>query len=217
MPQVSYTPHPSSNKFSKSITVGAGSSDAVLFYLIPKYYVLSISSISVPLKVSGSNADTQYRWNNALSWGGSSVYQRDNRNSGLKSSFNPARQILCLRVQCTNVQGTSNKKFTINQPSINPSVTIATVEQINPGDPLVTPMNNLKTYLDQLSSGTRIATSVTIPEYTEGTIIVPSDLDNLILKANSFPHVNGLVVPAVDASIDASYYNNLITNIIPPV
>lgn len=215
MPNVTYTPHPSSNKFPKSITVQAGNSDAIYFYLIPQFYVLSISSISVPQQVSGSNANTQYRWNSALSWGGAAVQSGNTRNTGLKSTFNPSRQILCMRVQCTNQSGTSKKKFTINQPTIRPDVTLQTLDSVNPGDSLLQPMNDLKSYLDTLATAWRIGTNITIPTLNEGDRVQASDWNEIIQKANALPHVSGLVIPSVESQVLAEYYNNTVHSIIP--
>lgn len=165
--------------------------------------------------MSSSNADTQYRWNNSCSWGGSSISSGSSRNSGLISNFNFGCQILCARVQCTNNSGKS-KKFTLTAPTISAGGTIYPLNTLMPGAIIDNDdMAALKAYLDGYCNGISIGTNYILTIPTEGAIKDNDDWTNYINKANALPHVSGLIIPTEGNNITAAYYNNIV-NIIKP-
>ena len=212
MASISYSTHPSSNKLPQKIWLGAGESTAAYYYFIPKYYVTSLSSVSVPHHFSGGASEaTRYRWNNKAEWGGSNVYLGDNRNTQLKNNFVATRQVLCARVVIIN-NGTSGSNYTIKAPTITINGTLGTLSQVSIGDSVTAAdMQNLKTWLDGYCSGINIGNSIVLTVPTVGTSITAANWANFIQKANAIPTVSGLISPTQYNKIYASDYNAVVT------
>lgn len=214
MASLSYSTHPSSQT-SYSFTVAKGKSDSRYFYFIPIYYVTSLTDINTPLQMSNSNADTQYCWNNSCAWNDNNYTSGSNRNTWLKNNFNKNKQILCARLQCTNIQGTSSRTFNLTAPTISAQGNIQTLNTIAAGD-LVdnADMTALKNYLDGYCSGADLSDYI-IATLSAGVQIRYDDLESYVNKANALPHVNNLSMPTQGSTITAAYYNNIVNKVKP--
>lgn len=78
-----------------------------------------------------------------------------------------------------------------------------------------TNMNNLRAYINKLSTAWQIGTSLSIASINAGTSASSELWDAYANKANALPHVSGLARPAVGDTINASYYNSYVTKINP--
>ena len=222
MAQVSYNfyLHPNSpTSLPFTITTGSGT-DARIFYFIPNKYLQTLSTLTVPAFMQNSTSGaTQYRWNNVLNYDTGTAVRSDTNNQTVSTNLindfnanNGTKQILCVRVQFVK----TNTSYSVAVPNISGIGITPNLNTVSIGDKItIENMENLRTYINNITSLLQVGTSSTITQLTRNTSISYLNWSSYVNKANTLPYVSGITLPTQYTAATAAYYNSIINAICP--